>query len=319
MIFINLAFTILNQVVIMFIIIFIGVLCYKIKLITVGGTKELSSIVLQIVNPAVIFSAYQRDFDKELLNGLVISLLLSALSFIVAVIVSYAFLKKSEKNEYDIERFSCIYSNCGFMGIPLVNALLGAEGVFYLTAFLTIFNLLIWTHGIIQISGVRSFKSIVSALKSPSVIAIFIGLISFLLRAVIPVDISDAFTESVFMKAVGYIADMNTPLAMLVAGATIAQVDILKAIKKSRVYIVSFLRLLVIPILILIIFSFIEVNENARLTVIIAMAAPTATMSTLFCLKYDKNYVYSSEIFAVTTILSIVTMPLVMMLNGLIN
>lgn len=303
----------------MFIIILVGMLCYKIKLLTVSGTKELSSIVLQIVNPAVIFAAYQREFDMKLLNGLLISLLLSIIAFAIAMIISYFFVKKKENAECDIERFCCVYSNCGFMGIPLIDALLGSEGVFYLTAFLTVFNLLIWTHGVIQISGIRSFKSIVSAFKSPSIIAIFAGLISFLSRAVIPQAVAEKFTMSVFMKAVNYISDMNTPLAMLVAGATIAQVDIKSAIKKIRIYIVSFLRLILIPVVILGLFSFIDVNVNAKLTVIIAMTAPTATMSTLFCLKYDKNYVYSSEIFAITTLLSIATMPFVITVNSFIS
>ena len=78
----------------MFIIILVGMLCYKIKLLTVSGTKELSSIVLQIVNPAVIFAAYQREFDMKLLNGLLISLLLSIIAFAIAMIISYFFIKK---------------------------------------------------------------------------------------------------------------------------------------------------------------------------------------------------------------------------------
>ncbi len=302
----------------MFLIIIIGIICFKIKLLSEKGTKEISSIVLQVVNPAVIFMAYQRDFDIELLSGLGISLCLSLMAFWVAFLLAYIFIKKSTTEEYNIERFSCVYSNCGFMGIPLINALLGSEGVFYLTAFLTIFNLLIWTQGVIQISGKKTLKNIVSAIKSPSIIAIFLGLVSFLLRAVIPVDATQAFTDSIFLKAIQYISDMNTPLAMLVAGATIAQVDIKEAVKKKRLYFVSFVRLIVVPLVTLMIFSLINVNDGARLTVLVAMAAPTATMATLFCLRFEKNYVYSSEIFALTTLISVVTMPLVISLSSVL-
>lgn len=307
----NLTITIFNQAVIMFMIILIGILCYRLKLVTEGGAKELSSLVLQIVNPVTIFMAYQREFDSKLLKGLLISFFLSAIAFLVAIMISYTFVRKKEGREYDIERFTSVYSNCGFMGIPLISALLGLEGVFYLTAFLTIFNLLAWTHGVIQISGVRDPKSIKSALRSPAVISIFIGLVSFLLRAFLPAEWSQVFSESMFMKVLEYISQLNTPLAMIVAGASIAQVNVSAAVKHMRVYFITFIKLILIPFVIVIIFSFIPVERNPMITVIVAMSAPSATMSTLFCIKYGKNYCYSSEIFAVTTLLSVFTMPVV--------
>lgn len=303
----------------MFLIILSGILCFKIKLISVGGTKEMSNIILQIVNPVVIFMAYQREFDIHLMKGLVIALMLSVAAFLIAIAVSYILVRKADDREYDIERFSCIYSNCGFMGIPLINALLGLEGVFYLTAFLTIFNLLAWTHGVIQISGVKSLKSVTKALSSPAVISIFAGLSSFLLRAFLPAEFSKAFSDSIFYEALDYISSLNTPLAMIVAGASIAQVDLIHAVKNLRIYYISFIKLLLIPILIIFAFRFINAAEDPIITVIVAMSAPTATMSTLFCLKYDKNYVYSSEIFAVTTLLSVITMPLIISINSFIG
>mgnify|MGYP003398443163 FL=1 len=303
----------------MFLLILSGILCFKLKLISVKGSKEMSSLILQVVNPVVIFVSYQREFDKKLLNGLLLSFVLSVVAYAIAIAVSYLAIRKKDGIEYDIERFSSIYSNCGFMGIPLINALLGLEGVFYLTAFITIFNLLAWTHGVIQMSGVKSFKNIVSAFRSPSVIAIFVGLISFLLRAFISPEITQTIAESIPMNALGYIGDLNTPLAMIVAGCSIAQVNILAAVKKPRIYFVSALRLIIIPSIIVVLFRLLNVSEEPMLTIIVAMSAPTATMATLFCLKYDKNYVYSSEIFAVTTLFSIATMPLIVAFSNLLK
>ena len=303
----------------MFLIILAGILCFKLKLVSVKGSKEMSNIILQVVNPVVIFVSYQREFDKSLLNGLLLSFVLSVAAFLVAIAVSYLLIRKKDGREYDIERFSSVYSNCGFMGIPLVNALLGLDGVFYLTAFITVFNLLAWTHGVIQMSGVKSFKNIVSAFKSPSVIAIFLGLVSFLLRAFVSSEMTEIIAESIPMKALVYISDLNTPLAMLVAGCSIAQVNIISAVKKPRIYFVSAIRLIIIPAIIVVLFRLLNVSEEPMLTVIVAMSAPTAAMATLFCLKYDKNYVYSSEIFAVTTLLSIATMPMIVAFSNLLK
>lgn len=297
---------IFNQEVIMLLLIFLGFICFKINLITEEGRKTLSSLVLTIVNPTIIFMAYQKDFETKLIHGLLISFALSAAAFGIAIAVSYLLLRSKNSSETDIERFSAVYSNCGFMGIPLVNALFGSDGVFYLTAFLTMFNLLTWTHGVIQISGVKSFKSAVKAFKSPAVIAIGLGLIFFIFRIKLP---------SLLSETLEYISAMNTPLAMMSAGASIAQADLIHAIKNKRIYWVSAVKLVVIPALLLLLFLPLPVDRVIKFTVIIAMAAPSAAMGTLFCIRYNKNSCYASEIFAMSTILSMATLPLVMMFD----
>ena len=296
---------IFKQEVIMLLLIIVGILCFKGGIITANGRKDMSSLVLSVVNPIVILLAYQKEFEMRLLRGLVTSLVLSAIAFAVAILVSSLLIRRKDGRETDIERFSAIYSNCGFMGIPLVNALFGSEGVFYLTAFLTVFNLLIWTHGIIQISGVRSIKSVKKALLSPSIIAIAVGMILFLARISLP---------DIMYQSLDYVAMMNTPLAMLVAGATIAETNVFNAFKNIRIYWVTLIKLAIIPLILLAIFRFISVDDTVKLTVITAMSAPTATMGTLFCLRYDKNSKYASEIFAVTTLISTATLPLVIWL-----
>ncbi|MDO5559752.1 MAG: AEC family transporter [Oscillospiraceae bacterium] len=315
----GLSLTILNQAVIMLILIIAGIICYKIKMITVRGTKEMSSIILQVVNPVVIFLAYQRDFETALLSGLVKCVFLSALAFAAALILSYLLVRGKEGSDKNIERFACVYSNCGFMGIPLVNAMLGLEGVFYLTAFVTVFNLLVWTHGVMQMSGVKSMKSLVCAVRSPAVIAIFAGLATFILRAFVSQGVSDMLTDNIIMKALGYIAELNTPLAMIVAGASIAQINIIGALKKPRIYYIAFLRLLLIPCIIAALLSLIKADFIQILTVTVAMSAPTATMVTLFAIRYEKDYLYASEIFAFTTIISVATMPLIVALSNFLN
>ncbi len=296
---------ILNQAVIMLFLVFVGMGCLKAGIITENGSKELSKLVLTIVNPVVIFLAYQTDFRPELVKGFISSLILSVVAYIISMVISYMLIRKKDSRETDIERFSCIYSNCAFMGIPLIQSILGYEGVFYLTSFLTVFNILVWTHGIIQISGVKNVKSIVKAFKSPSLIAVAAGLVCFLLQLRLPNMLSDTLE---------FISAVNTPLAMIVAGATIARTNIINALKNKRIYYVTFITLLVIPLLTCCVFKLLPMEKAPELSILVAASAPAATMCTMFCLNYGKNSLYASEIFAVTTLLSTLTMPLIVYL-----
>lgn len=299
----SLSYIIMCQSVIMILLILVGFICFRTGIISKSTGKELSGLVLKIVNPAIILSSFMMEFRTELIKNLIIAEILSIAAYLIMMLIAYTILrnKNGQNEDIDIERFSCIYSNCGFMGIPLVNALFGDEGVFYLTAFIATFNLIVWTHGTIQISGVKNFSSIKKALLSPAVISIFAGLVLFLTQIKLP---------SLICTVIKDVGNMNTPLAMITAGVTIAQTDILKAVKKTRIYFISLIKLIIIPIILILIFKPLNLNDTVVLTVIISAAAPSAAMGTLFALQYNKNSLYASEIFAVTTILSILTLPL---------
>lgn len=300
----SLAGTAVSQISIMFALILVGILCYKIRLIDENTNKKLSDIVLVLVNPTVIFISYQREFDATLLKGLLISLVLAVITHLFGIIISVLFIrgKKSFEN-LSIERFVVVYSNCGFIGIPLVNGIFGKEGVFYITAYMTIFNLFAWTHGIISITGKKDMKSLLKALISPSVMATVIGFLFFVAKIKLP---------GLLLKPVSYLGDMNTPMAMLVAGVTIAQVDIKNLICKIRIYYISFFRLIFIPLVMFFLFYFLKIPREVLLTSVLAAACPAGATVNLFAIRYNKNYLYASEMFAVSTILSIITIPVVM-------
>ncbi len=305
----TLALTVFNQIAIMFFIILVGVVCYKIKLIDKDTNRKLSDIVLMLVNPLVIFISYQREFEETLLTGLMLSLVLALITHIFGIILSMVVLrKKNHEADISIERFAVIYSNCGFIGIPLVNGIFGSEGVFYITAYMTIFNLLAWTHGVIILSGKSDRKSISKALVSPSVIATIAGFIFFISRIMLP---------DILMNSISYIGNMNTPMAMLVSGVTIAQADVVALLKKFRVYYITFFKLLFVPVIMLLIYNLFDIPRIVLLTSVLAAACPTAVTINLFSIRFDKNYLYASELFAVTTIISMFTIPLVMLLANM--
>ena len=296
---------ILRQIVIMFIILLIGFGCSMKGLITKEGNKQLSAVALHIVNPLLIFMSYQSDYSSKLLRGLLWSFLLSGLSFAVTIGLSTLLIKK-KRPEHDLERFSAVYSNCGFIGIPLIRGIYGAEGVLYLTAYITLFNILIWTHGLMTMKGSKDMKSFLNSLKAPSVVAVFIGLIFYLLQIRLP---------DFLHTSLQYVSDMNTPLAMLIAGSAAAQTNVVKALKNSGLYIVAALKLVALPLAAMALLHFIPAPHMVQMVVLIASACPVATTGTMFAIQYDKNPERCSEFFAVTTLLSGLTLPVVTMLG----
>lgn len=293
--------TIFKQTVIMLVLIIVGVICAKTRIIGKETNRDLSGLVLNVINPVVILMSYQKEYRPELLKKLGMSFLLSAVAFAVMIALSYLFIRKKNGRETEIERFSLIYSNCGFMGIPIVSALFGSEGVFCLTAFITMFNLCVWTHGIMLISGESGLKRTLKAFRSPTMIAIYAGLIMFLTGIRIPALPS---------QALQFIADMNTPMAMIVSGVTISQTNIFRLVKNLRIWLVVGLRLLVLPITVTAALLPFSSDSQVLLTIVVASAAPPAAMCTLHCIRFNKNSVYSSEVFTGGTILSIVTLPI---------
>lgn len=288
----------------MLIIAVITVIIYKRDYIDEKSSRSFSNLLLMVVNPALVFYSFQNEYTKERLEGFFAAVLLSFGAHILGIMLSGIFLGKNAVN-LNLERFACVYSNCGFIGIPIIHAVFGPEGVFYLSGYMIVFNVLVWTHGLMQMTGNRDLKQLKEFLFSPMLAAIILGLITFLGRIKMPALILDT---------TGMIADMNTPLAMIVAGLAIVDADFGKMLKKGRIYLVSVIKLLVIPIVLLFLVSGLPVPLIVKSTIVIAAACPTATTGTMFAIRYGGNARYMTEIFSITTILSVISIPIIIYL-----
>lgn len=295
----------------MLIYLFVGVLCYKAKLITNEGNKSISNFVLYVANPLLILISYQQDFSVKLLKGLGQTLLLSAIGYAVFIFLGNLLIKNKKDANSAVERFSVIYSNCGFMGIPIAKVLLGYQGVFYITAFNTMFNILAWSHGIVLISEDKSKVNVKKIITNPSIVATIIGMILFVFNLRLP---------QVPYQACNNLSLLVGPLAMVVAGVSIAQTNLLKAFAKPRIYYVCFLKLILIPVVTILVFKLLSggMDDMVVVTTVLAFACPAPTMCTMFAILFDKNAKYSSEIFAVSTIVSVITMPLIIYIQQII-
>lgn len=298
--------TILEKIFQMFLILFLGLLCYRKNFLDDATTVKLSNFLLMIVNPLVIFVSYQIDFDPALLHNLLITMGLAAASFAVQILLIHLIIPKKENPQADVERLSAIYGNCGFIGIPLISGLFGREGVFYMTAYLTVFYLYFWTHGVVIMAGKTDVKSTVKNLLSPAIVGVVLGFVCFLLKIRLPDTIVGA------MDSVG---SMNTPLAMLVAGATLGQSNIRECFGKLRTYWIVALKLIFVPVVALIMLLPFYLPSTVVVTLLVAAGCPIGACCTMFALKYKGDGKYASEMFVTSTLLSAVTIPLLVLLT----
>lgn len=333
---------IITQIIKMLLILFVGILVSRLHLIDDHANKALANLLLLVVNPIVAITALQTDYSPDLVRGLLISYALAVLTHLIMIPVSTLLIRKpsagqllssentqntassdqekpgglSHQTAYDncaVERFAVIYSNCGFIGIPLVQSILGSEGVLYLTAYMTVFNIFSWTHGLGLMTKDMDDKSAPAAgsisasaqallrhLCTPMILASTLGLVLFFLQIKFPPIISDTLD---------YIGNMNTPLAMIIAGVSVSQVNIPAMLRDPRVYLVSFGKLLLMPAIVFVILLLVHVDSTVAYTILVASACPCAATGTAFALKYHKNYAYSSELYAFSTLCSLITIP----------
>lgn len=303
----NIVSIVFGQIVMMFLMMAVGAGAYKTGLVTEKGSAELSNITLYLVIPFVVLTSFQIDFDANIFHGIVITFVLGIIAHGLAILLSYVLVRGRDQDRTALERFSMVYPNCGFMGIPLAQAVLGSKGVIYITAFIAAQNLFIWSHGVASMQGSFKKESIKEVFKAPVMIATFAGLLCYLLQIKFP---------ALVFRPLKAIADMNTPLAMMISGTAIAQTNLLKTLSKPRIYIMTALRLLVVPFVMFLILIFVPVAKDLKILSLLATSASTAAITTMFAVKFKKDVGYAAELFAISTIAAIATLPLMISLGG---
>lgn len=296
---------ILHKIIIMFVIMVIGLVCGKAKLITHDTSKKLSDILLFLVSPMITFLSYQREYSSKIAINLLWAFVLAALSFALTILLSYVLIGRNSRDR-QLEMLCSVFSNCAFMGIPVVESVFGSEGIIFLTMYITVFHILCWTWGIALLTGESTLRDTVRHLLTPAVVSVFLGLLFFFCRIPLP---------EIIREPLWLIGDMNTPLAMLVAGATLARTRVSEIIRRPRIVYISFLRLILFPVLtglLAAVFVRLGASPMPVTAVVIASGCPSAVINISFAIKYGKDSVYASELFAFTTVICGITIPLLL-------
>ena len=299
-----------QQVFIMLILIVLGFVLTKCKIITESGVKDMSSLLLNVVIPFVLVQAYQTECEPGIVKEIVFAFLLSALLHALYIIIS-TFVFKAEKNneKRKVNIFTSVYSNCGFMGIPLLSATLGSKGVILGSAYLAVFTIFSWTHGLYLYGKDKKLISIKNLYKNAGIIGVTVALVLFFANIRI---------TGVAKDIVGYVASLNTPMSMILLGTYLGRGSILKALKSVGMYASLAMRLLVLPLVTVFVFKLLSVDQFMGTSIILSAACPSAAVGAIFAERFNMDALYPSQIVSVSTIVSILTLPLMSYIIALV-
>ena len=295
----------LRQIAIMALLMAVGILLSRRGFLSPQGTKDLGAILLRIIIPCVIVKSYITTYSRERLLELALSAGLALVAFILAMGIAYLVYGKRRR----IENFASAFCNAGFIGIPLAQAVIGDEGVFYMAASVALLNLFQWTYGVYIMTDRKDSIRAKTIVKNPVVIAIVVGIALFLSRLPVP---------GIVTSTLGYIAGMNTPVAMILMGTYMAKLPWRKLLDK-RAYGCVLFRLVIIPAVVLLVFWALPIsNQNVALAAYLAAATPVGANICVFAQQYDCDYEFSVVTVCLSTVLSIVTVPLMVSLAQMV-
>lgn len=296
------------KVAIILILILVGYFTVKKGVLSQKGLSEITDLLIRIVTPCLIVSSFlSAESGKLGAMDLFLAVALPAASIVVSIAMSYLFFRKETKPRQKVLRFSMIFCNVGFMGIPLVQGIVGSEGVLYGSFFISVFNVFCWTYGYTMMGGGK--VKLKTLLLNPGIIGLAIGLPIYFLNIHLP---------ELIATPVEMISALNTPLAMVVVGGYIARVELKAFLSDLAVYKMAALRLLVAPAIYLGIVLLVRPNDTLLMSSVIQAATPVAANCVLFAVQYGGDAELASKSVAVTTALSIITIPLFTVLAQLL-
>lgn len=319
------------NVVLMFVLMVPGIIMKKCKLASDRFGKDISNLVLYIAQPALIFLSYVRPFDKEILINSLYTLLFSVIAHTIFSAVALLLFKKSPDSAQRMLRFATIFANAAFMGMPLIAIVIKDEAALIYASFYNItFNAFLWTLGVHICTKDRDLdgdsdvdehdalikkKHIATALRKvifhPVMIAAALGLVVF----VTPLD-KYLMQAGILMDSLEMLKNLVAPLSMLVIGLRVAEVDFRGFFRDKNFYLFAALRHLLLPVAVILVMKLfillgLPIDENVYLVITILASTPAASSSTMFAEKYNCDAAYSTKLVAVSTVLSIATMPVV--------
>ncbi len=298
--------TVAQQVLILFLLMGVGFACAKAKLLSDDAVKGCANLVLYIATPCVIIKSCMREFDLSMLWGFLIVVAVAAVNHLLLIGVARLCIHDADEGRRRVLRYATVFSNAGYMAIPLQQAILGEEGVFYCAAYVIVFNVFLWTYGLLEMSGDPKSLSLGKILLNPGIIGVAIGLVLFLL----PIPVPDLVRD-----AVGHLAALNTPVPMLIVGYYLAQTDLRAALRDGRSYLCIALRLVVMPLVALVALLLCGLRGALLTSLMICISTPVATASTMFATRYDRQPLLSVNLVSLSTLLSVLTMPLLIALT----
>ena len=300
----------LQQMIVMFLMMAVGYLCYKKQILTDEVSKKVSAIVVNVANPCMILSSALTDQQmqgRELLQTLAIVALMYAFLIVVAQLLPKALhIRKESRGAYAA---MTVFANIGFMGFPVLAAIYGNGALLYGAVFQIPFNILIYTYGVAVLTGkpdacgkikldrIEMLKKIFNN----GVIACIAAMLIYFLRIPVPSFLQTFITN---------LGNLTAPLSMMIIGASLAQMPLKELFLDGKLLVFSLVKLLLLPAIWMLMVNRVIEQEILRGVCLVMMATPAGSMTAMLAQQYGGDYETASRGVALTTVLSVVTMPI---------
>ena len=318
-----------QKVGLLFILIAIGFICQRIRLLTEEANKCMADIVMYFVTPCVIVNAfsatvYSRDELLGILKNIAIVAVAAAVLHVLMILAVGLLFRFKNEDRRRVMRFAAVFSNAGFIALPLAQALIDTpechEGALYAAVFLAVFNIVLWTWGLVDMSGEAKAMNYKKILFNPGIIGVVFGLLIFTSPLYLTVGNTAGFRlPSLISDALSAMSALNLPLPMLMVGYYLGKADLLAALSDRWSYFCMALRLIVFPMVTLAVLYLCGVRGNVLTVLVIGASAPVGATTTIFSAKFNRDTELSVRLVSLSTILSMITMPLIVGITQMIS
>jgi len=292
---------IINQMVILFLVMIVGYIANKVKILDKELNQKLSSLVLNITSPALILYSVSEPVEGDLNTVLQIFLLSIAVYVVLPFIgIFFGRILKVPKEDRNLYQFMTIFSNIGFMGYPVIQAIFGKEALFFASICNLVFNILCYSYGVFLISGAGKVSFDYKKLINPGIIFSIIAVVIYLTKWQMPVIIAETSD---------LVGSITTPLAMMIIGSSLAEIPIKEVVSDIRIYIYTIIKQIIMPILFWWVLKFIVHDAVILGVLVVLIAMPVGTIAIMFCNQFGGNTSLASKSIFITTLASVFTIP----------
>lgn len=297
---------IISQMAVLFLLLAIGYGLSRLKVIDGNSGKFLSRLVMNLAMPCTILNSVLSRDNETTGSDAAFFMLMILLTFAIAfaIVVPVPRLLRAAREDSGLYRFLIVFGNVGFMGFPVALSIFGEKSAFYVALFNIPFSILAFSVGIIMASG-KGDKIKPGLFINPSLIASLLAILIFFLKIPVP---------NILAKTAGQLGQLTTPLAMLVIGSTLASIPVTDVFKQWRLYPVTLIKLIIVPVITWLILRLIITDELMLGVLVVLAGMPTATSATMICMEYGGNERLASKGVFITTLFSMVTIPLLALL-----
>ena len=290
-----------QNVLILFIMIGMGAACKFARLMSDDGVKSLTNLELSIVTPCLLIMSFQREYSVDQLKTIGLSAAIAVAFHALNILFAHLLLHDRDASRQAVLRFATVFTNAGFMSLPLQYALLGANGVFCGAVVVGVFQILVWTYGVWIMGGTSSDFSLRHILLNPGICGVAAALLLFVCRIRLP---------HIVAAPLDYMAALNTPVAMVIIGYHLASSRFGAALRDPKAILAMALRLVVTPAITLAALWFLGLRDHTVfVATVVAASAPVAAITTIFAVRYEHKPQLSVELVSISTLLSVATMP----------